>query len=247
MNDLKKWLDSEKSSFDDGLVLFAKYAKDKSYLPYFERNKESSPQSQPWNILRDELRRIPIFLDVIPQPSTSAKLTEQEASKVAETVRKLEQVASKSDNPFFNPNELPDAAKPMFARVKDIGKELASNKASLDKATSDEERKEYANALCILEDERYDLWDKIDALRDNQNAEKVDESKNAAARAVNLYKRYLILRNNIARNEKEAGRVLDDKRKEKLIAGAEKFKQELVDVENEFENITGLIFEPKPE
>lgn len=247
MKELTEWLENERAPFEEGVVLYQKYARDKSYLPYLERNREASPQSQPWNILRDELRRIPIILDVTPERATTARLTEQEAARVAETVRKLEQVASKSDSPFFNPNELPEAAKPLYVRVKDIGKELASSKAAMDKATTDEERRGYADALCRLEDERYELWDQIDALRDGQQAETVDESKSAAARAVNLYKRYLILRNNIARNEKEAARVQEESRREKLLSGAARFRQELEEVEHEFKDATGLVFEPKPE
>lgn len=244
MKDLANWLKDENASFNEGLCLFKKYAKDKSYLDYFERNTDSNVSSQPWNILRDELIRIPINLETVQSPA----LSDDEKLKVDRAVKKLSQVAEKSENPFFDPNKLPESGKLIYKRIQDIGKELASAKAGLDKATTDEERKKYADALCNLEDERYDRWDEIDALRDDCNAEEVDNSKSDAAKAVNLYKRYLVLRNNIARNEKEASKKdLDAQRKEKLLSGAAKFKVELESVENEFKNITGTFFDAKSE
>lgn len=238
MKRIQEWLDNPQADFNEGVKLYNEFAVQRSYSDYFSINKNANAYTMPWNLLRGELMRIEIpFVEIVPVVSVF--------KSIEKDLKKLDKGGEK-DFCFFEPNKLTEAGKLKFKRVQDIGKELASKKAMLDKAVTDEERQPFADALCLLEDERYSLWDDINSIRLEENKEEVLNSQDDAFKAVTLYKRILILRNNIARNEKDSANVPEE-RKEKLLSKADEFKAEMQAASDEFKTITGRNWDDKTE
>lgn len=242
MKRILEWLENPQADFDEGVNLYKQFAPQKTYGEYFEKNTGAKPFSMPWNMLKAELMRI----DTTAVASAPAPVPFAFDS-IKSKIKSMDKVLEKDvDNPFFEPNKLNAEGKAKYKRIQDIGKELASKKAKLDSATTDEERKPLAQALVDLEDERYELWGIIDSLRVDEIKTAVVNSQDDAFKAVMLYKRILILRNNIARNEKDAEKATPE-RKEKLFAKAVEFKDELLASADEFKAITGRDWDDKAE
>ena len=241
MKRILEWLENPQADFDEGVALYKQHAHQINYGEYFEKNTGAKPFSMPWNLLKAELMRIDVSA-AAANPSAPVPFAYE---TIKNKIKSMDKVAEK-ENPFFDPNKLNPEGKAKFKRIQDIGKELASKKAMLDKATTDEERQPLAQVLCDLEDERYELWDAIDSLRVDEIKTEVGNSQDEAIKAVMLYKRIIILRNNIARNEKEAEKV-DANRREKLLAKAEEFRTELQASADQFKTITGRDWDDKVE
>lgn len=242
MKRILEWLENPQADFDEGVKLYKEFAPQKTYSEYFEKNTGAKPFCMAWNMLKAELMRIDVPVNA---PAPVPAFVPFAYEKVKKQIDKMDKVAQ-NENPFFNPNELNPECKAKYKRIQDIGKELASKKAMLDKATTDEERQPLADALCCLEDERYEHWDFIDSYRVEENKSEVSNSQDDAFKAVMIYKRIIILRNNIARNEKEAEKV-DPERKEKLLVKAAQFNAELQVSVDEFKAITGRDWDDKAE
>ena len=241
-NRVIEWLENPDADFEEGVKLYKEFASQKTYSEYFEKSSGAKPFSMAWNLLKAELIKI---APTLPTSVGTKVPTSFPFNSIKKQLNDIDKAANK-ENPFFNPNGLNEEGKAKFRRIKDIGKELASKKAMLDKATTNEERQVLAQALCDLEDERFELWDIIDSLQVNEIKEEIGNSQDDAFKAVHLYKRILILRNNIARNEKEAEKV-NGTRQEKLLSKAEEFKKELQISVNEFKTITGRDWDDRTE
>lgn len=137
---------------------------------------------------------------------------------------------------------LTPALRKYYNRIKEIAPLYASlhnDVANPDIPT--EERQALAEQLCKLDDERRDLWGKIDAWAEGKGtleleAERPVFSENTVVRGIEIARRMKRLKENIANSKASAERAEKDGKKTvyaNAVARVEKYEAELAELEKE--------------
>lgn len=174
------WLKNPDRHYGDGVSLFEAIASDTmkgKYLSYF-RNHEDI------HLLSDKIRRCLHLIVPGCKPPLSISLpVKVEFFKKPVTISVL-------------PNE---DNQPLFDRISEIRPLQAHLHATLHAEANPEKRKEAVDELLKLEQERKEIWNRIDGAAESGNTPEIQE--NPVERGARLQKRLKQLRQNIARGK----------------------------------------------
>ncbi|MDR0824584.1 MAG: hypothetical protein LBN74_05780 [Prevotella sp.] len=139
--------------------------------------------------------------------------------------------------------DLPTGTKKKYDRIKAIVPLMAAIHSELkDTSITDEQRKEKAEELCDLDDERRTLWDEIDAYLNNSDAvlteeKKVEYSEDPVIRGMQIGNRVKRLTENIKRAKDAIDKHIESK-KPNL---EQKARERLAEFESELKELTEVI------
>lgn len=169
---LLNWLQGPRRTYAEGLALFGLIADNASkvrFIPFFREEMSPAPNDIHINLLVDKLSRFGREIRVNPQYRSEVMSSEFVFSPSEHTSTAERQPVSAASHPapsgvrFTYPSGLPDSLRDSYDRIREITPQYARLHADLGNATSDDERKDLANRLCALDDERRRLWDKLDS------------------------------------------------------------------------------------
>lgn len=208
---VKDWLDSKERDYEAGLVLFAKFSRNRVLLARLSRKGKEWPSK-----LKYELNKILVING--GNPSAVSFLHDPDA-KIEKTIPKGEEidvakwVIERGGN-IVKPEQLPENLKKLWLDATDKYKKLRSlheKMKLIGKDATDEQREPIAEEMRTLDDAIRANWDKIDAW-DGKPAEPKQEKPKGDAKsdvkAVNAASTY------ISRNK---AKLNDPKTKEKYL------------------------------
>lgn len=130
----------------------------------------------------------------------------QHEDQIADLQKEVEEL-SKPGVKVVVEGDMPKSIKQAYARIKEIAPLYGSLHNDIaNEATSEADRKKYAEQLCKLDDERRKLWDKIDSWSEGKHLE-VDEdrpaySDNSVVRGFELLRARKRIKENILNSKK---------------------------------------------
>jgi hypothetical protein len=178
INQIQNWLNDKKRKYDDGLVLFEKFANSeikKKYLDYFkEVNGYVEAFDMHFTMLVNKI--VSIEIKMKSTPDAFKDLAQEKGSTIPSNNDDVEIDATISK---VDVSTLTDEKKAIYARIQEIVPLMASIHSELDnESLTDDERKELAEQLIDLSDEKKSLWDEIDGkLKTVQTGENENEDK----------------------------------------------------------------------
>ena len=137
---------------------------------------------------------------------------------------------------------LPDSLKKAYARIKEIAPLYASLHNDLtNPELADEERKQLANQLCDLDDERRKLWQSIDQWAEGKaslelNEKRPEYSDNAVVRGYEIARQMKRLKENIRNSQAAAEKAQADGKQnvyENAMKRISRYEAELKELEEE--------------
>lgn len=140
--------------------------------------------------------------------------------------------------------DMPKTIREAYARIKEIVPLYASLHNDItNESITDEERKKFANNLCLLDDERRKLWEKINAWSEGKvlqvDEKKPEYSDNPTVRGFELLRARKRLKENIINSQKAAARAQADGKLtvyENAIKRVSRYELDLQEVETEIAN-----------
>lgn len=160
---IKQWIEGEQG-YDAGVEIYQRVKSNSDMDAFLLANRGAKNGSLAHGILLSELVRLyrialQQIADGVYEPAAAAA-TAQPAHRLAQ--RTVIPVIE-AELAQVNYADLPDNLKADYDRIKELSRALGGYKSALDAATTDEERKEYADLIVVTIEERKLLWDGIDA------------------------------------------------------------------------------------
>jgi hypothetical protein len=159
---IQNWLSDKKRKYDDGLVLFEKFANaeiKKKYLDYFkEVNGYVEAFDMHFTMLVNKIVSIEIKMKSTPDAFKDFGQEKESTIPSNNDDVEIDATISKVDV-----STLTDEKKATYARIQEIVPLMASIHSELDnESLTDDERKELAEQLIDLSDEKKSLWEEFD-------------------------------------------------------------------------------------
>jgi hypothetical protein len=162
INQVKNWLSDKKREYDDGLALFEKFSSPeikKMYLDYFkEVNGYVEAFDMHFTMLVNKI--VAIEIKMKSSPDAFKDFVQEKGSSIPSNNEDAELDVSVSK---IDVSILTDEKKATYARIQEIVPLMASIHSELDnESLTDDERKELAEQLIDLSDEKKSLWEEFD-------------------------------------------------------------------------------------
>jgi len=173
MNDLtliNDWLKNKNRSFVLGLTIYNKYKINSKKDDFFAKANANAPDGVTMGMLLQEI--IKIHIKLINNP----KLIEAKASQsiittqtIITSVTPKKSIKVKIETDKIKESDLPEELKPVFKRIQEIMPILGAKHASLKAETDESNSKILAEDIVRLDDEKRELWAKIDSWYKSKN------------------------------------------------------------------------------
>jgi len=224
LKQVKNWLENKKRDYTEGVALFEQLASDgikEEYLGFFKKQDNPGVSTLPFTMLINKISDIQRNLLILQAHGKQlpATLPVKGAGKPA-----ANNVVNFST---IDPDELPEDLKADYDRLKEIRPLQAKYHADVkNKKLKAADRHESAVELVALEDERKEIWRKLEvhynANVETTASEEEAEQENDFARGLKAAQKIARLKENIANNKV----VEKDETKSKKIRNNAKAKRE---------------------
>lgn len=202
----KEWLRNKSRTYQDGIDIYNLYKKDGNYDAYFAQVKNAPVTSLHFKLLMQQIIRIDRILDANPSmvknvvPKKETQKPDQVSNKAHNdapiTVEKLNFNKTKIDrvieNKNYNYHMMPDDIQNKYDRIKSIGREATALHAKLKVSNlSDNDRKQIAQEIVLLEDERNQKWQEVDVWANTPASQRENANIAEVTKKINAAKKYL--------------------------------------------------------
>jgi hypothetical protein len=231
--DIKKWLESNTPDYNTGVLLFAKYSRNRSLLHFLTRKGNSDATMLK---LRYELGKIANGAPVAHSPNRSAPASSQssppsQSSQIKPVVERVHiDIAGR-----INPDDLPEELQVLYKKNVKEHRLMSAAHAAMAAAKNRTDRRKFGRQVRELDDAIAARWATIDAwVAGGQLPTATDKLPAATpddrltAQEVNAYRTY------ISRGVADPDKLSDDKRaimQERiaaLLADGQKFDDETI-------------------
>lgn len=167
--DVRNWLQDPNRSYEVGVQIYEQFAPAKSaaQLNFFKQNLDAQAGSLHFNQLFQKVSAILPKVECL-EASDSLPSEKVQQIEIKPTVFAKKEIppfkdAHRFDVQLDDVNKLPEDLQEKYKENQLLVAELASLRADLEHADSDEARKELADEICLKDDIRAANWEAIDA------------------------------------------------------------------------------------